>query len=88
MKTIFMHAQHERCLKALELISTCDEYINNCRQNLKRHISLPWYKQMPGVTEYNEKNIKKYILIKERLKLYYANQFMKMIDPVAAAIEE
>lgn len=88
MKTTLLHQQHLRCVKALELIATCDEYITNCRGNLKHHLSLPWIKQMPGVQEYNEKNINKYTAIKQRLKLYYSNQFFKMVEPVAEAIEE
>lgn len=86
MKTALLYQQHSKCLKALELIATCDEYIKNCRGNLKRHLSLPWFQQMPGVQDYNENSIKKYLRIKERLVLYYSNQFMKMVEPVAEAM--
>jgi len=81
-----MFDQHQKCIKAIELIETCNEYIANNKANIKRHSSLHWIRQMPGFLDYHEKSIKKYTAIRERLILYYSNQFMKLVDPVAESI--
>lgn len=88
MKTVLLHQQHSKCLQTIELISKCDEYISNCRQNLEHHLSRHSFHPRQGVVEYNEKNIKKYKAIRQRLVLYYSNQFMKMIEPVADIMEQ
>lgn len=88
MKTALLHQQHCKCVKALELIATCDQYISTCKANLKRHYAADWIDQMPGVQKYNQKNIEKYSAIKQRLIIYYSNQFMKMVSPVAELISE
>lgn len=82
-----MIQQHRKCLVILGMIRDCETYISNCRGNLKRHYATRWIDQMPGVVEYNEKNIEKYKAIRERLVLSYSNQFMKMVEAVAEVMQ-
>lgn len=82
MRTTYLHQQHQRCLSLLEMIAKCDLYVKNCSDNLKRYHSLKWMDQMPGVEEYNEKNISKYTAIRERLTQSYEN----CIDSITSKI--
>lgn len=82
-----MIQQHEKCLAILGMIHDCEKYISNCRENLKRHYAQPWIDQMPWTVRHNEKSIAKYKAIRERLILCYSNQFMKMVEPVAEAMQ-
>lgn len=82
MRTTYLLHQHQRCLDLLEGIAKCDRYIKNCSDNLKRYHSLKWRDQMPGVENYNEKNISKYTAIRERLVRSYEN----CIDSITSKI--
>jgi len=88
MRTVLLINQHTKCIATLEGIQRCNTYIRTCQRNLETHAKKHWIDQFPGVVPYNEKQIAKYTRIKARLILYYSNQFMKMVAPVAEVIEQ
>lgn len=88
MKTLFIQKQHEKCLAVIEMIQNCEKIIGNCKSNLARLEKMNWIDRMPGSESWNEKQIVKYRAIKQRLILYYSNQFMKLVEPIAETMAE
>ena len=79
MKMAFLQQQHEKCLKAIELIRDCERRIKNSKKDLE-------FRNKWGYpTDFTEEIIVKYATIQQRLVQYYQNQFLKMVDMAVEA---
>lgn len=86
MKTTLLLQQHRKCIEILEMIAKVDGYLFTKKRSYEIYLSYP-----PNVRQWqyvmcDEKYfvtfIARYEAIRNRLIKYYANQFIKLVDPV------
>jgi len=75
---------HQRCVDILDMIVTCDNYLGNAQDNLKRWDDANWMDMIRIMSKRESwvESVTKYAAIKQRLTSWYID-IMSRIEQVA-----